>query len=393
MNLPTFPAPKPPWLILWLIGFFAFLNVYSMQAVLPQLMQDFQASPTQAGATVGATVLAIALVSPFIGMLSDAFGRKVVVCSSMFLLSLPTVLIPAVSSLNEVIALRFIQGLAVPGIAVVTIAYIGEEFRMGGLARMMSLYVGGTVMGGFSGRFITGHASDFLGWRGAFLLLASLNLLGACLAAWRLPASRNFVPNRNLKQALAMLGRHLRNRRLWAVCAVGFCVLLSLVGTFTYVNLHLAAEPFQLSPAGLANVFCVYLVGAVVTPLTGRLIGRYGLLPSLMAAMGLSCAGLLLTLAPSLAAVVVGLTVCSSGIFVCQSATISHLSNRVTEGRSLATGLYYLSYYTGGAVGAWLVGLAYESWHWTGSVITIAAFQALAVLIATRFLRTPARTA
>ena len=152
MNARPDPAPKPPWLILWLIGFFAFLNVYSMQAVLPQVMQDFQASPTQAGATVGATVLAIALVSPFIGMLSDAFGRKVVVCSSMFLLSLPTVLIPAASSLNEVIALRFIQGLAVPGIAVVTIAYIGEEFRMGGLARMMSLYVGGTVMGGFSGR-------------------------------------------------------------------------------------------------------------------------------------------------------------------------------------------------------------------------------------------------
>ena len=61
--------------IVWLIGFFAFLNVYSMQSVLPLVMDDFEASPVQAGATVGATVLAVALVSPYMGMLSDAFGR------------------------------------------------------------------------------------------------------------------------------------------------------------------------------------------------------------------------------------------------------------------------------------------------------------------------------
>lgn len=60
--------------VVWVIGFFAFLNVYSMQSVLPMVMQDFHATPVQAGATVGATVLAIALVSPFMGMLSDALG-------------------------------------------------------------------------------------------------------------------------------------------------------------------------------------------------------------------------------------------------------------------------------------------------------------------------------
>ena len=101
-------------------------------------------------------------------------------CSSMFALTLPTALIPMVDSLSALIVMRFLQGLAVPGIVVVLIAYISEEFRTGGVARMTTTYVGGTVMGGFCGRFITGHAGDLLGWRGAFVTLAIMNLFGLC---------------------------------------------------------------------------------------------------------------------------------------------------------------------------------------------------------------------
>lgn len=376
--------------ILWLIGFFAFLNVYAMQAVLPLVMQDFHASPVQAGLTVGATVLGVALVSPFMGMLSDALGRKLLVGSAMLVLSLPTALIAWASSLEMLIALRFLQGLLVPGIVVVIIAYIAEEFRAGNVARVTATYIGGTVMGGFCGRFITGHASDWLGWRHAFLLLALLNLLGALLVLKLLPPSRSFVPNRNIRAAMATLWRHLQHRRLRAACAIGFCVLFSLVGTFNYVNLHLAAAPFQLSAAGLANVFCVYLVGVLVTPMAGPYVARWGFLRSLLSALALSAAGLLLTLSPWLALVILGLTVCSSGIFICQSATLSAIAHTISEGRSLATGLYYLCYYAGGAAGSVVAGLAFEAWAWEGAVISIALIQALAAAIALSFWRQPA---
>jgi predicted MFS family arabinose efflux permease len=376
--------------IVWLIGFFAFLNVYSMQAVLPMVMHDFDASPVQAGLTVGATVLAVALVSPFMGMLSDAFGRKVIICASMFALTIPTALIPVANSLDLLIVLRFFQGLAVPGIVVVVIAYISEEFRSGGVARMTTTYVGGSVMGGFCGRFITGHAGHLLGWRGAFVTLAILNFLGALLVVWLLPPSRYFVPNRDIGEGFKTLWRHLHHKRLMAACAVGFCVLFSLVGTFTYVNLHLASAPFNLSAAGLANVFCVYLVGVFVTPLAGRYIVRLGFLRSLLGALAISASGLLMTLLPSLTVVIVGLAVCSTGIFICQSATINSIANNVSEGRSLATGLYYMSYYAGGAVGTLVAGMAYEGWGWRGSVLSIALIQALAVVIAAVVWRQPA---
>lgn len=148
-------------------------------------------------------------------------------------------------------------------------------------------------MGGFSGRFITGHLAELLGWRGAFVSLAIMNLIGALLVLWLLLASRRFVPSRNVSGVLSTLGRHLQHKRLMASCAAGFCVLFSLVGTFTYVNFCLASSPFNLS----------------------------------------------------------------------------------------ASGIYYMTYYAGGAVGTWGAGIAFERWGWHGSVTTIALVQGLAAII------------
>ena len=70
----------------------------------------------------------------------------------------------------------------------------------------------------------------------------------------------------------------------------------------------------------------------------------------------------------------------------------SPIADNVTEGRSLATGIYYLSYYAGGAAGAWVAGLAFEGWHWPGSVLSIILFQLLAAAITFTFLQPQART-
>jgi len=373
--------------IIWTIGFMAFLDVYAMQSVLPLVMKDLLVSPVEAGETVGATVLAIALVAPFIGMLSDVIGRKGLICTSLFALSVPTALIPLSHSLQTLLILRFTQGLAVPGIVVVIIAYIGEEFGSTGVARMTSTYVGGTVMGGFMGRFITGHAGHWFGWRGAFFLLAGINLLGTVIVYLGLPESRHFAPNKDVGASLRVLKQHLKNPGLLAVCGMGFCVLFSLVGAFTYVNLHLSMAPFNLSTAGLANIFCVYLLGVVATPLAGRYIARYGFLRSVLVSLFVSSMGLVTTLLPSLTAVVAGLAVCACGVFICQSATIGHLAVSVTEGRSLATGIYYMAYYAGGASGSLIAGIAYEANAWLGSVLAIVLFQLIAAGIAWFFLR------
>lgn len=379
---PDGEVPKMRRTVAWLCAFFAFLNIYAMQPVLPMVMREFGATPVQAGFTVSATILALALMSPFIGMLSDATSRKSVVFFSLIGLCLPTALIPFVDSLRLLVALRFLQGLFIPGVVVVLLAYIGEEFEREAIPRMNSVFMSGAVMGGFCGRFVTGHLGYFFGWRSAFVALTLLNALGALIAIRGMPASRHFTANRDIGKTLRIFGRHLRNVPLLTACVVGFCVLFTLIGAFTYAVVLLGFPPFNLSVAALANIFCVYLLGVFITPPAGRFIARIGFRTSLLAALAVSVGGLCLTLIPSIPVIITGLAICSSAIFICQAATVSAIAERVKEGRSLASGLYYMAYYGGGAVGTWVAGLAFEAHGWSGSVTVMVLAQSLAAVTA-----------
>ena len=72
----------------------------------------------------------------------------------------------------------------------------------------------------------------------------------------------------------------------------------------------------------------------------------------------------------------------SSGVFITQSATIGYIATNVSEGRSLASGLYYMGYYAGGTAGAWACGLAYAYGEWSATVTLLVVVQIIALLIA-----------
>ncbi|WP_239324683.1 MFS transporter [Snodgrassella gandavensis] len=362
-------------------GALAFVQVYSVQSILPVLMQEFRASAAAIGSTVGATILAVAFMSPFLGMISDAFGRKAFIVGSIVFIAIPTFALSFVHNISLLWWLRFVQGLAVPGITVVLLAYIGEEFSGNARIRLMSFYVSGTVLGGFLGRFLMGYLTEFIGWRHAFMVMGIISVVGAILVWRNLPASQKFEAKPQVSTALITLWHHLHNRYVLAASALGFCVLFSLVGCFTYINLYLDQPPYNLSSSQLANIFTVYLIGMVITPLSARLIIKFGTNLTVLIAMSLSIIGILLTLLHPLWLIVLALAIMSSGIFITQSSTITYISANVTEGRSLASGLYYMCYYAGGFAGSLLCGHAFESGGWFMTAVTLISAQLLAILI------------
>lgn len=376
------------WLkiVIALLGVFAFIQVYSVQSILPQLQTDLNASVIEVGNTVGITVFAVALISPFIGMLSDAFGRKWLIVASVFLLTIPTALMFQVESIEGLLLLRFIQGIAVPGVSVVAVAYIGEEFRSPTMIRLVTIYITGCVMGGFLGRFLLGHLVEFMTWRHAFGVMAVLSLLGAFAILKGLPASKNFVPNHRISNSLSTLWQLLRNPSLQAACALGFTVLFALVGEFTFVNLHLAAAPYNFSSGDLANIFTVYLLGVVITPIAGRIIPKIGARKTILMSVAVSAVGAILTLSGPSWMIVTALALSACGVFITQSATMSFIAFRVTKGRSQASGLYYSAYYCGGFAGAWFCGLAYDLGQWPATVVVLVATLAVGWCIAWKFM-------
>ncbi len=339
-------------------GACTFLNVYCTQPLLPLFQQIFHATEVSVSLTVGAVTLAVALMAPITGLLAETVGRKKVIVPALFAMAATTLLTATATTLHELILWRFVQGLFVPGVIAVIIAYINEEFP-GRAGTVMSAYVAGTVFGGFIGRFLAGLMAAHGNWRMAFVVLGVLDLLGALAVRQWLPLAVHFVPAHHVLKSVGDMGRHLRNPRLLAVCGMGFTVLFSLVGVFTYTNFYLARAPFYLSPAALGGIFFVYLLGCVVTPLAGRFLDQHNFRRTVLCSVGLNFAGLLLTLVPSLPTVIAGLAVFSTGVFISQSAA-TVLTGRVAKtARSAAAGLYVTFYYTGGSLGTVVTG-----WFW-----------------------------
>ena len=372
-------------------GVCVFLQLYAPQPLLAQFCRDFAASEARVSLIITAASFAVALASPFVGMLADAIGRKRVIVPCLLALSVAKFGCAFARSLDELIIWRFVGGVCTPGVIAVTLAYISEEASANRSGSVTALYVTGTVMGGLLGRLSAAFAADHLSWRWAFGILAAMTLAGA-LAVWAfLPRSRNFVRRTQWREGLASMGRHLRNPRLLAAYLCGFTILFSHVGLFTYVNFYLAAPPFSLSTSALGLVFLVYALGIVVTPLSGRLIDRLGHRSGVALATTLIVAGAALALVPVLWVLILGIAVASSGVFVAQASTSSYIGRVAESGRSAATGLYVAFYYLGGSVGATALVLPWRTWGWAGVVGAVMLVQGLTLAVAWRFFATPPR--
>lgn len=378
---------------LGLAGMVNFLNLYWVQALLPTLAEDFRASPASAGLTVTATLLAVSLVSPFVGSISDMLGRKRLIVGALWLLVLPCLLAASAPSLHALVLWRFVQGALLPFVFTVAVAYIGDEAPGADGISLAGAYSVGMVLGGFASRFVSGHATELIGWRASFVLLAACSAIAALAVGLCLPKEQNFRPVRGWRGTLASFADHLTNPRLLATCAVGFSVLFSIVAAFTYANFVLAAPPYGLGPAALGSIFAVYLTGLVSTPVATRLALRIGRRATLTAAALLAVAGLLLTLLPSLGAILGGLALIAGAVFVEQSLTIAYIGTAVQHAKSTAVGLYVTCYYVGGSLGGILPAGIWHRAGWTGCVLLSVAVQLAMLVIALVFWRDPPPTA
>jgi YNFM family putative membrane transporter len=363
-------------------GFCAFLNLYSPQALLPALAREFGVGAAEISAIITASALAIALTAPFTGAVADVLGRKRVITAAMLAVVVPMAGAAWAPDVNALIVWRFIQGLLLPPIFAVTVAYIGDEWPPAEVPGVAGIYIAGSSLGGFCGRFIPGVLHDLIGWRGGFLALAALSLAGALILAWLLPREKSFVRSEDLGASVRQMLRHLKNPQLLATYAIGFGVLFNFIAVFTYVSFHLAAPPYDFSSTVLGAIFVTYLVGTIIAPMTGWMVARLGRRWFILTVIAAWAAGALLMLAPPVAAIVAGLILCAACGMLCQTIATGYVTAIAKDGRSSAVGLYVTSFYVGGSMGALLPGLAWNAGGWPACIAMVVAMLAAMALIA-----------
>jgi YNFM family putative membrane transporter len=366
-------------------GIATFVNMYSTMAILPVLSKAFGVAHGAIGLSITAPLMATAMMAPVTGAISDRFGRRRLILGAAILLVVPTVLVAEAGSFHALVLWRFVQGLMLPFIFTVTVAYIADETSGGDTVKLAATYTSGTIFGGFCGRAVTGLATEFLGWRTALLLVAAITLAMAMVIGYCLTPERRFRPVYGFRAALSAFPMHLANPRLLATYGVSFGMLFSLITVFTFINFRLAAAPYNLGSAALGGIFVVYLGSMVTSPLSARLANRFGRRHVMLLAAPVTLAGLGLTLAGPLPFIILGLLLITMALFTQQTLATSYVGVAALRARSAALGLYVTVYYIGGSLGGILPGGLWHLFGWPGCVALVALVQLTMLTLALRF--------
>ncbi len=354
----------------------------------------FHISVARASLSITATTFAVAVTAPFVNIFIGRFEKRAVISFAAILSAAPALFAGGSGTFIAFLLSRFIQGLVIPILFTVTIAFIGEQKERWNVIEMTSFYVAGTTLGGFAGRFVANMMAAMSTWRHGFAALGGIALILGIGIYTLFPGSTTATvqsPERSQRKlSQAGLKQELKSPAIQAAFFVGACILFAQVTTFTYISLYLSQPPFCLNAAAIGSIYAVFLLAMIVTPMAGRLSKRRPHSDLLLAAMALGMIGSLLTLRPTLPEILLGLALSASGTFVAQTAANSFVAHTVKRARVVAVGLYLTSYYLGGSVGSIAPMPIWKRFGWHGCVALIILIQLLAIFIARLYWKPPA---
>jgi YNFM family putative membrane transporter len=166
--------------------------------------------------------------------------------------------------------------------------------------------------------------------------------------------------------------------------ALAFLLMGAFVSMYNYIGYRLLAPPYAMRQSAVGALSILYLLGIFSSVWAGKLADRLGRRNVLWIVMLAMLGGLLLTLAPSLILIVIGMGLFTFGFFASHSVASSWVGRRARPPQALASALYLFFYYLGSSVVGWFCGFVWERGGWPGVVGLLGAILVAAMLIALR---------
>ncbi len=197
-------AERRPYLVLLVVSFGVFVAADDLTVVstlLPQMIVDFEIPvPTGLGDAawiVSAYLIAYVVTMPFMGRVSDIYGRLQVYLVSLALFAFGSIFVPLVKDLPLLIVFRVVQALGGGAMVPVAMALIGDVFPRERRPMAMGLLVAVDTAGWIFGPLYGSLLVRYLNWRWQFYLNIPASILAALAAFWVLqgaPQARKKVP-------------------------------------------------------------------------------------------------------------------------------------------------------------------------------------------------------
>lgn len=179
---------------LFFAGIATFAQLYSAQAVLPQISSDLAVAPATAALSVSAATLGLALAVIPWSVVADRIGRVPAMATGVLTATVFGLTAPLSGEIGMLLVLRFAEGVALGAVPAVALAYLSEEVEARHAAAAAGSYIAGTTVGGLLGRIASGIVGEVGGWRAGILSVAVMCAVAAALFLWLTPRARGSSP-------------------------------------------------------------------------------------------------------------------------------------------------------------------------------------------------------
>jgi MFS family permease len=258
------------------------MGVPLISPILPELRGVFGISDTQAGLIITAYTLPGVLLTPFIGFLSDHFGRRPVVLPLLFLFGLTGAAIGFAPPFEVVLLLRLLQGVGASGLMVLAITLIGDFYD--DEQRHAVIGVNGSAIGiGAATYPLIGGALASIGWNVPFAFFG-VSLVVGIVALFSLtePSIDSPPPFRTYADRLTAAALMPQALGLWV--AAFFTFFLFYGGVLTTVSL-LFSDVYGLAAGEIGVLF------SMVSIANATMASQYGRVSQLLPAKKLVALG------------------------------------------------------------------------------------------------------
>jgi len=295
------------------------LSVDMYLASLPEIARLLNAPAAQVQLTISVYLVGLACAQVIFGPLSDRHGRRPVLLSALGAYLLASLACALATSIEALIAARFLQALGGSGAMVLARATVRDMYEGVRVARELSRMAAIMAIAPLLAPLAGGVLQTLFGWRSNFVALFLFAATAWIMVWFLLPETlRQRAPEPfSLGSTLRSYRRFLAHRSFVVHLGIGMCCM---AGLFAWISAaaFVLQDIYGLSPLAFGVAFAIaasgYLVG---TSIAARFVMRWGSGRTMgFGTAAMACGGLAMVLAVALGAHVAVALIVTAGVYM-----------------------------------------------------------------------------
>ncbi len=206
-----FLSTNRPFIVVWLALLISMAGIGMVSPLLPKFAEDMGATGIWIALIFSGFAFTQVPLMPFVGRLSDRFGRKLFLCLGLLIFAIAAGGYYWSPGYREIFLFRLVAGVGAAMVTPTAYAYVGDLAPRGQEGRYMGVFNIALVVGFGSGPTLGGLVYDAFGLSATFASMGILSAVGFLMVLLLLPGSKPSPMSRPSGQSGSLFGSLIRD--------------------------------------------------------------------------------------------------------------------------------------------------------------------------------------